>query len=169
MYHFRQSIALALFEVDAFKVGTFTLKSGLSSPFYVDLRVLVSFPQLLQAIGKCLLTCAYQGMKTGVVDDDDDNDNSNSNGNNVDYGFDLLCGVPYTALPMATAMSVQSNIGMVMRRKEAKSYGTKKMIEGVFKEGQRVLVVEDLVSECPATVSVRAAMKLIINRGNVTM
>lgn len=126
----REALALALYSVDAFKVGSFTLKSGLTSPFYVDLRVLVSYPELLTAIGKCLLACA--GVAGG----------SSSSSSPCD----LLCGVPYTALPMATAMSLQSGIGMVMRRKEAKAYGTKKLIEGAFSAGQRCLVVEDLVT-----------------------
>ncbi len=60
--------------------------------------------------------------------------------------FDLICGVPYAALPMATAMSLQSYIPLIIKRKEAKSYGTKKLIEGIYSKGQNCLLVEDVIT-----------------------
>jgi uridine monophosphate synthetase len=59
--------------------------------------------------------------------------------------YDLICGVPYGAFAVATSLSLQAEKPMIYKRKEAKDYGCKKMVEGVFKPNEKCLVIEDVV------------------------
>src|SRR5690606_14234258 len=118
----KKEFFLECYKLGIIKFGRFTLKSGIESPFYVDLRPLASDPKILKHLANYLLDMLPL-------------DN-----------FDLICGVPYAALPMATAMSLESYIPLIIKRKEAKDYGTKKMIEGIFTKGQNCLLVEDVIT-----------------------
>ncbi|CAO1947257.1 unnamed protein product [Urochloa humidicola] len=117
-----ESLILDLHAIEAVKLGSFVLKSGITSPIYLDLRALVSHPRLLSAIASLLH--ALPATRP--------------------YG--LVCGVPYTALPIAAVLSVDRNIPMLMRRKEVKAHGTAKSIEGSYRAGDTVLIIEDLVT-----------------------
>ena len=114
---------LESYKLEIIKFGKFTLKSGIESPFYVDLRPLASDPKILKKLAEHLLEILPKDNK-----------------------LDLICGVPYAALPMATVMSFLSEIPLIMKRKEAKGYGTKKLIEGIYKQGQSCLLVEDVIT-----------------------
>lgn len=118
----KKEFFLECYKLGIIKFGRFTLKSGIESPFYVDLRPLASEPKILKHLANYLLEMLPL-------------DN-----------FDVICGVPYAALPMATAMSLESYIPLIIKRKEAKEYGTKKLIEGIYKSGQNCLLVEDVIT-----------------------
>lgn len=58
--------------------------------------------------------------------------------------FDIICGVPYTALPIATVVSLKKNLPMVTRRKE--KFSGARMIEGQFNKDANCLIIEDVVT-----------------------
>ena len=57
-----------------------------------------------------------------------------------------ICGVPYAAVPLATLISIDSNVPMLLMRKQTKTYGTKKIIEGKFKPGDSCVIIDDVVT-----------------------
>ncbi|HEX8990051.1 MAG TPA: orotidine-5'-phosphate decarboxylase [Anaerolineales bacterium] len=116
------SLADQLLSTGCIKFGDFTLKSGLRSPIYIDLRQIISYPSLLEQIGAAYLPLLWE------------------------LQFDRIAGLPYAAIPIATAVSVQGNYPMIYPRKEAKAYGTKAEIEGEYHAGETVVVVDDLAT-----------------------
>jgi len=120
--NYQSTLIASLYEIGVIQFGEFTLKSGKTSSIYINLRKIISYPTLLISVANIMM----QKMEG--------------------YQFDIVCGVPYTALPIATCMSIDYKIPMIMRRKEKKDYGTKQLIEGVFNNGQSCLVVEDVVT-----------------------
>jgi len=117
----KDKLSKQLHDIKAIKFGEFTLKSGKKSSYYLDLRTIISYPKLLQDIAS-IITSKVSG------------------------NIQRVCGVPYAALPIATAVSLQTNIPQIIKRKEAKGYGTKKLIEGEFNTNDEILLLEDVIT-----------------------
>lgn len=120
--HQLSSLADGLLEAGCIKFGEFTLKSGLKSPIYIDLRQIITYPKLLADIAQ-----AYLPLLASLQ-------------------FLRIAGLPYAAIPIATAISLAGDYPMIYPRKEAKAYGTKAEIEGEFHAGETVVVIDDLAT-----------------------
>ena len=119
---FLPALADGLLAAGCIQFGEFTLKSGLKSPIYIDLRRIISAPGLLAQVGAAYLPLLK------------------------DLRFDRLAGLPYAAIPIATAIALQGGYPMIYPRKEAKEYGTKAEIEGEYRAGETAVVIDDLAT-----------------------
>jgi uridine monophosphate synthetase len=117
-----RALADDLLSSNCVRFGQFTLKSGLVSPIYLDLRRLVSYPAILKRVAH-----AYGEILRPL-------------------NFDRIAGIPYAALPIATAASLELNKPLLYPRREVKDYGTKAAIEGEYNAGETVVVLDDLAT-----------------------
>ncbi|MCS7061976.1 MAG: orotate phosphoribosyltransferase [Anaerolineae bacterium] len=118
-------LATALFDIGCVQFGQFKLKSGLISPIYIDLRLLVSWPAVLSQVARAM---------AARIDD-------------RRITFDRLAAIPYAGLPIGVAVALETGRPLIYPRKEAKEYGTARLIEGEYKAGETVLLVDDLITK----------------------
>jgi len=161
-----QTFIEELYDLGVFKFGAFTLKSGIVSPFYLDLRLTISSPKLLVKIADAIQAAIHPSgtisEKNGAILSKFSLDAKRGEPKTQDIqgcSFGLVCGVPYTGIPFATAFSIRQEIPMILKRKEKKQHGTGKMCEGIFREGQKCLVIEDVITSGQSILETIAALE----------
>lgn len=117
-----EQLILDMHSCGMIKFGEFTLKSGKKSYVYADVRTAISYPQIFQHLCDLLYT-KMENLK-----------------------YDMICGVPYSALTFASGIAYKHKIPMLLKRKEVKEYGTKKILEGVYQKDDICLVIEDVIT-----------------------
>ncbi|WP_273834800.1 orotate phosphoribosyltransferase [Guptibacillus sedimenti] len=122
-----KSIAKALLEIEAVSLqpnNPFTWSSGLLSPIYCDNRLTLSYPKVRKEIARGLAAMVKEKYADAEV----------------------IAGTATAGIPHAAWVSDLLDLPMVYVRGSAKGHGKGNVIEGKVKEGQKVVVIEDLVS-----------------------
>jgi len=117
-------IALALAKHDCVLIGEFKLSSGVTSPYYIDLRTVPSHPKLFD-----LVTNAYVAVLKSLKLD-----------------FDRVAGVATAGVPIAALVAYKLKKPFLYVRKEEKAHGTKSLIEGIVNSGDSLLIVDDVAT-----------------------
>ncbi len=114
-------LILQLFDLGCVLFGSYVQASGATLPYYIDLRQIISNPQIFH---KAL--DAYARILQ-------------------ELHFDRIAGIPYGSLPTATGLALRLNRPMIFPRKEVKAHGTRRLVEGTFQPGETVVVVDDIL------------------------
>lgn len=118
----KEKLMIELYQIGVLQFGKFILKSGLESPFYIDLRILISYPSVLKKVA-LIYDEILQRLK-----------------------FDRMVAVPYTAIPIVTAISIINKKPFLYTRKEQKTYGIKRPVEGQFNKKEEVVLIDDMIT-----------------------
>jgi orotate phosphoribosyltransferase len=122
----KDQMANILFKIDAIKFGVFKLSSGKASPYYVDLRVIPSFPDAFREI--CDFYAKYLTNPIGLKN------------------FDRMAGVPVTGIIFASQVAYNLRKPFLYVRKGIRLHGRERRVEGVLASGDKVLLIDDLVT-----------------------
>ena len=116
-----EGLIVDLFDIGCLLFGEYVQASGAVFNYYVDLRQIISDPNLFHRV-----LHAYASQLQGLH-------------------FDRIAGIPYGSLPTATGLSLQLHKPLIYPRKEVKAHGARRLIEGDFDAGDRVVVVDDIL------------------------
>ncbi len=135
-----KKVAVKLYGIEGVKFGEFTLTSGKTSPYYIDLRIVPSYPDLFDN---------FTEMTSAIVENDIEN-------------VDRLAGVPTGGLPLGAVVAYKTEYPMFYTRKKKKSHGRKKSVEGVLEKNDNVTIVDDISTTGG---SIRDAAEIIRENG----
>ncbi len=121
-----RDIGRMLVKTKAIRFGTFTLSSGRLSPYYIDLRIVPSFPDVFS-----LAVTAYKAVIQNLIGLDK---------------VEAIGGVPTSGLTYASAVAYSVRKPLIYVREEKKAHGTAKKVEGLLKPGSTVVMLDDLVT-----------------------
>ncbi len=132
-------------KIGAIKFGAFKLTSGKISPYYIDLRIIPSFPDVFQKI--CNLQVKFIKQEIGLKN------------------FDRIAGIPIAGIPFASLIAYNLKKPFLYIRKDVRLHGRQRRVEGILAPGNYVLLVDDLIT---TGLSLIEASKAVRAEGGVT-
>ncbi len=123
---FVKEFAIFLYKNNIIKFGNFTLSSGKNSSYYIDLRLVPSYPQQFRKMIKNLQDLIDK--KTGLEN------------------FDALVSVPTGGLVIASALAIETVKPLIYVRNKSKDYGTSKLIEGKLSPNMKLVMIDDVAT-----------------------
>ena len=123
---FVKEFSTFLHEKKIIRFGKFTLASGKQSSYYVDLRLVPSYPHQFKKMVKYLQNEIIQDV-------------------GLDQ-FDSIVSVPTGGLVIASALAIETVKPLIYVRSKPKDYGTSKSVEGKIKEGMKVVMIDDVAT-----------------------
>jgi orotate phosphoribosyltransferase len=137
-------ICKILNKIGALQFGAFKLTSGKISPYYIDLRIVPSFPDAFQKICEFYI----DSIKNGIQSEN----------------FERIAGIPVAGIPFASLIAYNLKKPFLYIRKGVRLHGRQRRIEGILAPGDRILLVDDLIT---TGISLRNAAKAIRAEGGV--
>ena len=136
---FVKEFATFLYEKKIIRFGDFTLASGVKSPYYIDLRLVPSFPHEYRKMIK--------GLQNLIAEDIGFED------------FHSLVSVPTGGLIVAASLATEIVKPLIYVRKQAKEHGTGKAVEGVTCQDMKLLMIEDVVTSGGSVINAVKSIK----------
>ncbi|MDY0405942.1 orotate phosphoribosyltransferase [Virgibacillus sp. 179-BFC.A HS] len=136
----KDTIIKDLLAIEAVQINPkhwFTWTSGIKSPIYCDNRLTMSYPEIRKKITQCFVDMLQE----------------------VDWHPDVIAGCATAGIPHAAWLADALSLPLVYVRSEAKQHGKGKQIEGKVEQGQKVLVIEDLISTGSSSIKVAQCLQ----------
>lgn len=136
---FVKEFSIFLFENKIIQFGDFTLASGKKSSYYVDLRLVPSYPHQFRKMVKHLQNEIID--KIGLEN------------------FDSIVSVPTGGLVIASALAIETVKPLIYVRSKPKDYGTTKSVEGKIHDGLKVVMVDDVATTGGSVINAIKSLK----------